>query len=78
MTSNKHHMTSNKDHVTSNKEIVNLKIDEMAKNAKTTVEKVIDDFVEVATLAAEKAGKHMHDAGEKVKHTGEKMMKLVD
>jgi methyl-accepting chemotaxis protein len=62
----------------SNKEAVNLKIDEMAKTAKTTVERVIDDLVEVATLAAEKAGKHMHDAGEKVKDTGEKMMKLVD
>jgi polyhydroxyalkanoate synthesis regulator phasin len=64
--------------MTSNKVIVNHKIDEIAKTAKTKVEKVIDDLVEVASLAAEKAGQHMHDAGATVKDAGEKMMKLVD
>jgi hypothetical protein len=61
-----------------NKVIVNHKIDELGKTAKTKVEQVIDDIVEVATLAAEKAGKHMHNAGATVKDAGEKMMKLVD
>jgi polyhydroxyalkanoate synthesis regulator phasin len=60
------------------------KLDEMAKTAKSKIEKVIDDVVEVASLAADKAGRHVHDAGEKVKDAGEKvkdagerMVKLV-
>jgi len=64
--------------MTSNKAAVTDKIDEMAKTAKTRMEKVIDDVVAVATLATERAGQHVHDAGEKVKDAGEKLMKLVD
>ena len=64
--------------MTAHKGVVNHKIDAVAKNAKTKMEEVIDDVVEVATLAAEKAGQHVHDAGAKMKDAGEKMMKLVD
>lgn len=63
--------------MTPDKATVNQKIDDMAKTAKDKVEKVINDFAEVATLAAEKASKHVHDAGEKVKDAGEKMIKLA-
>jgi len=57
---------------------MNEKIDELGKIGKAKIGTAIDDVAEVASHAAEKGGKLVHDASEKVKDAGEKILKLVD
>jgi hypothetical protein len=57
---------------------MNDKIGELSKTGKARIGTAIDDVADVASHAAEKGKKLAHDAGEKVKDAGEKILKLVD
>ena len=56
----------------------NDKINATAKAAKVKTDRVIDNIAEAVAHAADKAGRHVHDAGAKVKNAGYKLTKLAD
>jgi hypothetical protein len=56
----------------------NDKINSAANAAKVKTERVIDDIAGAVAHVADKAGRHVHDAGVKVKDAGEKLAKLAD
>ena len=54
------------------------KIDATAAAAKGRAGKVIDDVADLASRAASKAKHQARVAGEKVKHAGERILKLAE